>query len=401
LAKKTAAFGSVALGRPTAQALPGTIYTAWASDGSNIYKQEGKLPENKQWLWAILRSIHDSVIAMDTQGRVTFMNPSAEALTGWKYKKAIGRNLTEVFSIIGGQIRTLPKGSVTRVLREGVNYTICLPKGRTAVFLENSAALIKDAKGNIAGSVLVLRDITEPRLGQGSPTHLLGQIMSRQEEEQRRVAHELHDETGQALTCLLVGLRLVEDAPTLEKAKTQANRLRHITAQTVENLGRLIRGLHPDSLEDLGLGVALTRYATTYAQSCGFTVNVHINGLDAGRLPCPVEIALYRIVQVALTNIAKHAAANVVRIVLERQPSRVQVIVADDGCGFDVDTTLRTTTVANHMGLYGMYERATLSGGSITVQSKLGKGTTVSVQIPLEGWEPCPRDGPQSVCASQ
>jgi signal transduction histidine kinase len=101
---------------------------------------------------------------------------------------------------------------------------------------------------------------------------------------------------------------------------------------------------------------------------------VHTSGLDADRLPFPVENALYRIVQEALTNIAKHAAANVVSIALECQPSRIQVIVTDDGCGLDTEMTLRTTTISNRLGLYGMYERATLLGGSISVGSKPGKG---------------------------
>lgn len=171
---------------------------------------------------------------------------------------------------------------------------------------------------------------------------------------------------------MLLGLRLIQDAQTLETTKAQANRLRHIATQTADNLGCLIRGLQI-TLEEPGLVVALTRYAADYTQSSGLTLNVHTSGLDAGRLPFPVEIALYRIVQEALTNIAKHAAANVVSIVLERQPSKVQANIADDGCGFDIETTLRTTTISNRLDLYGMYERATLLGGSIAVESKPGK----------------------------
>jgi hypothetical protein len=120
--------------------------------------------------------------------------------------------------------------------------------------------------------------------------------------------------------------------------------------------------------------VTLCRYAADYVQSSGLTVNAHTGSLDAERLPFHVEIALYLIVQEALTNIAKHAAANVVSIALERQPSRIEVIVADDGCGFDTEMTFRTTTISNRLGLYGMYERATLLGESINVGSKPGKG---------------------------
>jgi signal transduction histidine kinase len=171
---------------------------------------------------------------------------------------------------------------------------------------------------------------------------------------------------------------------TFKKAKTQVNQLRHITVQILDNLRRLARGLHPSVLDDLGLAVALTRYATEYAQSYGITVNVHTEGLDSCRLPSPVKTALYRIMQETLTNIAKHAAAKTVRIVLTCQPLGVQMIVEDDGCGFDVETTLRTSTTSGHLGLFGMCERAMLLGGSVTIKSTLGKGTSISVQIPHE-----------------
>jgi signal transduction histidine kinase len=93
-------------------------------------------------------------------------------------------------------------------------------------------------------------------------------------------------------------------------------------------------------------------------------------------------------VQEALTNIARHAAAKTVRIALTRQPLGVHMIVEDDGYGFDVETTLRTSTTSDHLGLYSMCERAMLLGGSVTIDSKRGKGTTISVQIPLEDWLP-------------
>lgn len=231
----------------------------------------------------------------------------------------------------------------------------------------------------------VLAAATERKQAEESRTRLLKRVMSAQEEERRRIARELHDETGQALTSLLVGLRLIDDMRTLKTAKAQAHRLRHSTAQILDNLGRLARGLHPSILDDLGLVGALTHYATDYAQSHGIAVNVHTQGLDSSRWPALVATALYRIVQEALTNIAKHAAAKTVSIILERRPSEVQMTVTDDGCGFDVETTLRTSPTSNRLGLYGMRERAVLLGGSMTIESKPGKGTTISVQIPLEG----------------
>jgi PAS domain S-box-containing protein len=234
----------------------------------------------------------------------------------------------------------------------------------------------------------ILATAAERKWTEENRTRLIERVMCAQEEERRRIARELHDETGQSLTSLLLGLRLIGDTRTLKKAKTQANQLRDITVQILDNLWRLARGLHPSILDDLGLVVALTRYATDYAESHGIAVNVRTEGLDSSRLPPPVETALYRIMQEALTNVARHAAAKTVRITLARQSLGVHMIVKDDGCGFDAETTFRTSATSGHLGLYGMRERATLLGGSVTVESKRRKGTTVSVQIPLPGANP-------------
>ncbi len=262
------------------------------------------------------------------------------------------------------------------------------PFGVLGVYTTKRRAFTMDDIHFLQSVANILATATEWKRTEESRTRLIERVMSAQEEERRRIARELHDETGQSLTSLLVGLRLIGDTRTLKNAKTQVNQLRHITVQILDNLRRLARGLHPSILDDLGLVAALTRYATDYAQSHGITVNIQPEGLGSSRLPSPVETALYRIVQEALTNIARHAAAKTIRIALTRRPVGVHMIVEDDGCGFDVETTLRTSNTSGHLGLYGMRERAKLLGGSVTLRSMRGKGTTVSVRIPLEGKAP-------------
>jgi PAS domain S-box-containing protein len=266
------------------------------------------------------------------------------------------------------------------------------PFGVLGVYTTKQRAFTMDDIHFLQSVANILATATERKQTEESRTRLIERVMSAQEEERRRIARELHDETGQSLTSLLVRLRLIADTRTLEKAKTQVNQLRHITVQILDNLRRLARGLHPSILDDLGLVVALTRYTTDYAQSHGITVNVHTERLDSSRLPFAVETALYRIMQEALTNIARHAAAKNVRIALMRQPLGVHMIVEDDGCGFDVETTFRTSTTSGHLGLFGMCERAMLLGGSVTIESKSGKGTSVVVQIPLEDCVPVRMD---------
>ena len=164
---------------------------------------------------------------------------------------------------------------------------------------------------------LVVTDLSEQKrkqeqeIRQAETLHrlLLERAFSAQEEERRRIARELHDEAGQLLTSLLVGLRTLEDSRSMAAAKAQGHRLREITAQAIDELGRLARGLHPGVLYDHGLGVALSRYVAEYTKTHHISVDFALDGLESCNLPPAVQIRLYRILQEALTNVAKHAEA--------------------------------------------------------------------------------------------
>jgi len=211
---------------------------------------------------------------------------------------------------------------------------------------------------------------------------LLNQVLTAQEEERARIARELHDETGQSLASLVVGLSALENARTLKAAKTQAGELRGLASLAVGEVRRLAWGLRPSVLDDLGLVAALERYAVEFARSRGIRVDVRARGLDE-RLPSRAETALYRLVQEALTNVAKHAEAKAVAIAVERRRSSARLTVGDDGRGFDVEATLSHVGASEHFGLHGMRERAALLGGSVTIESAPRNGTTIIVEIPL------------------
>jgi two-component system sensor histidine kinase UhpB len=136
-------------------------------------------------------------------------------------------------------------------------------------------------------------------------------------------------------------------------------------------------------LDDLGLLATLERYVAEYADSYALTVDLKTKGFGAARLPFFIETTLYRITQEALTNIVKHAAAHSVRIIVEQDDSSVQMIVEDDGQGFDVEAVLRTPGTSKGLGLHGMQERATLLSGTVTIRSKPGQGTAIKIRIPL------------------
>jgi signal transduction histidine kinase len=219
-------------------------------------------------------------------------------------------------------------------------------------------------------------------------TRLLDQVMTAQEEERRRIARELHDETGQSLTTLTVGLATIAEAADLGAARERAAELRRVAARTLAEVHNLSRGLRPSVLDDLGLLPALERHLKEYGAGRGIAVDLHTSGFDHQRLPEPVEIAVYRIVQEALTNAARHAAASTVSVILEHRGRSVHVIVEDDGRGFDLEGVLGSGDADRTLGLHGMRERASLLGGSLTVESAPGRGSTVFAEIPLaEGEE--------------
>jgi PAS domain S-box-containing protein len=244
---------------------------------------------------------------------------------------------------------------------------------------------LRGYKGQALG--MVITDLSEQRRRQAAEIKrtetmhrlLLERTLAAQEDERRRIARELHDEAGQLLTALLVGLRTLEGARKLSDVKVQGRRLREITAQALDEVGRLARGLHPSVLDDHGLGVALSRYLAEYAKTHKLAVNLTLNDLDASSLPSAVQIGLYRILQEALTNIVRHAGATSVSIRFARSATALEVAIIDNGCGFDAEAV----SVSSHrLGIQGMRERAALLGGAIKFTSQR-KGTRILVHVPL------------------
>jgi signal transduction histidine kinase len=208
---------------------------------------------------------------------------------------------------------------------------------------------------------------------------LLEKVISAQEEERQRIARELHDETGQALTSLLVRLKTLDQTCREPALHQQVDELRQLVGQALDNVRNLARELRPSVLDDLGLAAALERYVQDYQSHHPIQVDLMMVGLAEERLTPAVETALYRIVQESLTNIARHAQAQTASVLLERRGDRVRAIIEDDGLGFDP----RQASNGDHLGLYGMRERAELLQGKMTIESEPGQGTSVFVEVPL------------------
>jgi signal transduction histidine kinase len=212
---------------------------------------------------------------------------------------------------------------------------------------------------------------------------LLGQVITAQEDERKRIARELHDETSQALTSLMVGLKVLEQRPDLSDGKETLADLRALAAKTLDAVHDLSLQLRPSVLDDLGLVPAMERLGTEFARTYGVPVAFETNLRGGHRLPPTVETALYRIGQESLTNVARHAGARSASLILERREGVVTLILEDDGRGFDVASRLAGTGDSRSLGIFGMRERATLLGGTLTIESTPGAGTTIFVEIPL------------------
>ncbi|MCL5265934.1 MAG: HAMP domain-containing protein [Chloroflexi bacterium] len=214
-------------------------------------------------------------------------------------------------------------------------------------------------------------------------SQLLVKVMSAQEEERKRIARELHDETSQSLTSLIVGLKVLEQCDPAEVGAVAAE-LRAQASKTLDAVHDLALELRPSTLDDLGLVAALDRHVREYARRHDCEVDFQATGIEGVRLPSQTELAMYRIIQEALTNTAKYAEARTVSVTLERRASTVVAIVEDDGRGFDVKALLESRSTEGKLGLFGMQERAALIGGRLTIESEPGAGTTVFVEAPLE-----------------
>lgn len=208
------------------------------------------------------------------------------------------------------------------------------------------------------------------------------QILHAQEQERKRVARELHDETSQVLTSLLISLAMLEESLTSDVGRARIADTRALAHQTLRAVRNLSIDLRPSALDDLGLLPALRWYMKEYQQKCGVEIEFTSSGLKE-RLPAEMETAIYRIIQESLTNTAKHARASKVTVTLTEDDEAIHGLICDNGTGFDAPAVLRTPWQDRGLGLGGMMERATLLGGSVDIQSQHGLGTTISFRIPL------------------
>jgi signal transduction histidine kinase len=310
--------------------------------------------------------------------------------------EAYARNLSE--RIIPRGVQTREVVGIVLLLRDVLARELFSQYGRDTVTLNRVLDAYEPAANRIATTVSAgfvqereriirqqqeaIRELSSRRQAEQA----LRAQNQRLEEEARRIAHALHDEAGQLLVSVYLALDtlLAEMQPDVRERLTEVRaRLEQVEAQ----LRRLSHELRPTILDDLGLKPAIEFLADGISKRTGRPVLV--NASIGGRLPGPVEIAMYRIVQEALTNVIKHAQATQAVVHLARLPDALLCSVADNGQGFDANARAAHTHTQG-LGLIGMRERAASLGGTFSIDSRPGRGTTLKIVVPLKGaaWQP-------------
>lgn len=379
----------------------------WTMASLVVRVRNSRLNDATRRLGAIVDGSDDAIVSLRLDGTVMSWNTGAERMFGYTVDEIVGHSIT----------RILPSGNqadeswVYPVLRgeESVqNYdTVRISKDGRRIDVSITMSPLKDQTGRILGVSKIIRDISERKRAQvllhqalgelekkvqerttelsqanRSLRDLSGRLMQVQEDERSRLARDLHDEVGQLLTALKIDLQAVQhgtSGPLIGGALTDSLGL---VDRLLTQVRTLALDLRPSILDDLGLVPALRWYATRQAQRNGWILHLTIDGV-VGRIPTMIEVACFRVVQEALTNIAKYASAKTIELTLRRQTQEVILIIHDDGVGFDVAVARQRARDGASMGLLGMEERVRLAGGHLSILSGAGQGTSLELHFLL------------------
>lgn len=378
-------------------------------------------------LAAIVDSSDDAIISKTLDGVITSWNRGAERLFGYTAAEAVGEH---IFLIIPEDRREEERDVLTRLRRgERIDHfeTVRRAKDGRRLFISLTVSPIRDVQGQVIGASKVARDITERvvaaealrhaheelqrahdeledrvrertaelasaneslrveiaerQRAEDERTRLMTRLVFAQEDERRRIARELHDQLGQHLTALRLTLETLGTQAAEHTAfRIQIETLQELARQLDQDVSFRVWELRPVAVEDVGLRAALTNFVHNWSKHFGIRVRLHATGSTDERLPSEVETMLYRLAQEALNNVAKHARATRVDIVLERNSETLSLIIEDDGIGFDPSDA---DTLGGGLGLMGMRERAALVGAEVQIESMRGRGTTIIVRTPV------------------
>jgi len=332
----------------------------------------------------LFENAHDAIWFHDLDGKILGANKAAEDLTGYPMNEFIGSNVAEFMDEnmlkLAREVRhKLLYGEPFSQPYEQQNLR---KDGERRTFMLTSSLMTIDDKP--VGFQHIGRDVTGERRMQKNLRFYLNQITRAQEEERKRIARELHDDTAQALFALsrLMDNFIRDNLDLSQQQKTVLHDIRQRLGVTLQGIRRFSQDLRPSIIDDLGLLPAVTWLVKQKSEESGIDIELKINGKEQRLLP-EVELILFRIVQEALNNMTKHAHATKAEVKIEFTGSHVTASIYDNGKGFELPETVGDLSHAGKLGLVGMQERVSLINGSLVIKSEKDRGTLVTVSVPI------------------
>lgn len=332
-------------------------------------------------LESIFQNVTDAILVIDDQGYVMGANPATEKLTGYSASELIGK--VHFCSVCRGMATETEEASchdcfVHQPSVSSFEMRLKTKEGREFPVAASSSRLGEDGLNAI---VVVLRDMSEQHRVERERFQrmMTSYVIQAQEEERKRVSRDLHDGIGQALYSILVGLKVLNQVQLDEAVQNHLEDVHQMTARALEEVKNMAVELRPSALDDLGLIPAIRSYIKRFEQTFGIVTQFDASG-NKRRVSSVVETALYRICQEAMTNAAKYADTDKMRVRLQDSGDKIELKIEDFGQGFNTE---KIRAQGTGLGLYGMKERANLLGGSTEIRSIPGEGTTIHVVVPL------------------
>ena len=393
--------------------------------GEQIYTLESALTASNRFRGDILDQVGDIVFAVDDEGRLIYLNPAAEAKYNVKAWSRLGSKVTSLFQT------TWPDGrdsSETTASLEAEGFwhgeNVHITNDGTKFYAETLITRVKNLEGTSTGLLSVIRDISDRKRAEEElreanellesrvqertrelrktneslrmemearaeaekqRTGLLQRIVTSQEDERQRIARDIHDQLGQRVTALRLQIATFKDANyDREKFDGHLELLMRTALRLDSEVSFLAWELRPAALDDLGLPDAAKAFLDEWSHNYKISSDFRLKGFGDTRIPAEAETHFYRILQEALNNIARHADASRVNVLLTRNANEVDLIIEDNGKGFDILNGSATEKESGRgMGLLSMKERATLIGAQFELESEQGTGTTVYIRFPV------------------
>lgn len=342
------------------------------------------LNETTAFLETLFSHVTDAILVVDAKGDVIGVNPAFERLTGWHADEVLGKK--SLCELCRGMATCQEEASciycfATRLRMPSFEMHLTTKQG-IEIAVAASSTRLPAGEGGQGALAVILRDTSDMQRMERErhQRQLTNYVIQAQEEERKRISRDLHDGIGQALYSIMVGLRVVNQLQMDEEIKRHLEEVQQLTARTMEEVKSLSVELRPSALDDLGLVAALRSYAKRFEQTFGILTDFEISG-QRRRYDSAVETALYRICQEAMTNAAKYADTDQITLRFIDRPDGIELEIQDTGVGFD-PTQLKIRGTG--LGLFGMRERVSLLGGTLTVVSAPEQGTKIHVEVPLD-----------------